>query len=100
MYIRVAGKMPKQHFHISLFSNPRDNVMKICITTGKNMSLSFNKNHDLVPRIKEPQNIEMLVWHFSNIPVICEFVGKLPEQYLNGSLLSNPGDKILTLVEI
>ena len=42
----------------------------------------------------------MLVLHFSNNPNILRSVGKLPEQRLNVWLLSNPWDKILTLVKL
>ena len=42
----------------------------------------------------------MLVRHFSMDPDINCYVGKLPKQYFNVWLFSNPGDKFLILVEI
>ena len=42
----------------------------------------------------------MLIWHFSMDPDIYNYVGKLPKQHFNVWLFSNPGEKILILVEI
>ena len=42
----------------------------------------------------------MLVLHISNNHDVYGYVGKLPEQYFNMWLFSNPRDKILIIVEI
>ena len=42
----------------------------------------------------------MLIWHFSMDPDIYNEVGKLPNQHFNVWLFSNPGEKILIIVEI
>ena len=67
---------------------------------GANLSPTFNKNQDLVPWIGEQQYFEMLVRHFSIDFDIYNYVGKLPKQHFNVWLFSNPGEKILILVEI
>ena len=36
----------------------------------------------------------MLFWQFSNINIYVKIVGKIPDQYLNVCLFSNPGDKV------
>ena len=41
----------------------------------------------------------MLIWYFSNILDLYDYVGKLPEQYFSVWFLSNPGDKILFLLK-
>ena len=41
----------------------------------------------------------MLIWYFPNNLYIYDYVGKLPEQYFSVWLFSNPGDKILFLLE-
>ena len=67
---------------------------------GTNLSPSFNKNQDLSSWIGEQQYTEMLDGQFSNIPDVCDIVGKLLEQHFNISFFSNPGGKILILLEI
>ena len=42
----------------------------------------------------------MLIWHFSMNPDIYIDVGKLPNLHFNEWLFSNPGEKILILIEI
>ena len=64
-----------------------------------NLSLTFNKNLDLVPWIGLYSYIQMLIWYFSNNLDIYDYVGKLPEQYFSVWLLSNPGDNILFLLK-
>jgi hypothetical protein len=46
------------------------------------------------------RSLEMLIWHFSMDPDIYNYAGKLPKQHFNVWLFSNPGEKILILVEI
>ena len=41
----------------------------------------------------------MLFWQFSNITIYIRVYGKMPDQYFKVSLFSNPGDKVLILVE-
>ena len=64
------------------------------------MSCSFPSFLYFVPWIGEQCKIEMLVLHFSNNPDIHGFNGKISEQYFDVWLSSNPGDKIIILVEI
>ena len=62
---------------------------------GTNLSLTFNKNLDLVPWIGEKPYIQMLIGYFSNNLYLYDFVGKLPEQHFSVWLFSNPRDKII-----
>ena len=66
---------------------------------GTNLCPTINKNQDLVPWIGEEQCIELLSLHFSNIPYITVYVGKLLSQHFNVRMFFNPGDKIF-LVKI
>ena len=76
IYGKIVHKMQYQHFYVSLFSNPWDNIQKRSENHGTNLSPSFNKNNDLVPWNGEEQGIEMLFLHFSNNTDSCVYVGK------------------------
>ena len=41
----------------------------------------------------------MLLQQFSNINAYIRVVGKMPKQHFNALFFSNPGDKVLILVE-
>ena len=62
-------------------------------------SLNFNKNKNLVPWIGEQWYIEMLFWQFFNITTCMRVVGQMPKQHFDALFFSNPGDKVLILVE-
>ena len=60
---------------------------------------NFNMNSNFVPRIEEQPYIEMFFLPFSNITTYFRVVGKMQDQLFNVWLFSNPGDKVLILVE-
>ena len=62
-------------------------------------SLNFNKNQNLIPWIGEQPYIKMLLLLFSNINLYIRVVGKMPKQHFMAFFVSNPGDKVLILVE-
>ena len=64
------------------------------------LSPTFDKTPYFLPWILEQHYIELLVWHISNNYDICGYVRKLPEQYFNVQLFSNPRDTIQILAEI
>ena len=66
---------------------------------GTNLSQTFNKNLDLVPRVREYPYIQMFILYFFNNLDIYDYVGKLPEQPFSVQLFFNPGYRILFLLK-
>ena len=99
-YIRNVGKLQDQHFSVSLFSNPGGNILILVESRGQICPVVFHFFLDLSSWIGEQQYTKVLLWQFSSIPVIYDYVGKMLEQHFNVLLFSNPGGKILIIVEI
>ena len=60
---------------------------------------NFNMNQKLVPWIGEKLYIGLLFRQFSNITIYVSCVSKFSKLCFTESLFSNPGDKVLILVE-
>ena len=69
-----------------------ENYRKIC-------PLLSNRIRALSPELESNETSKCWSEFFSNIPDTLCYIEKLPEQNFNVCLVSNPGDKILTLVE-
>ena len=61
--------------------------------------IKFQQDQKFVPWIGEQPYTEMLFWQFSNIIIYVKIVGNIPDQHLNVSLFSNPGDTVQILVQ-
>ena len=88
--------MPKQHFN-RLFFSSGDKVLILVKSRGPICPIVITFL-DLIPWIWEVWYIKILILHFTNYLDINVYVWKLFEQHFNAWMFSNPGDKILFML--
>ena len=92
IYIRVHGKMPDQHFKVSLFSNPVEKVPILVKSRVQICPLILTRNRTFSPGLENNDNLKcwsgIFPWTFIYINVV-----KLSNHHFNVWLFSNPGKK-------
>ena len=100
MYIRVVGKMQDQHFNVKLSSNPGEKVLILVKSRGQICTIVFHLFWTLSLGLENKKSLKFLS---GIVPTYLTNMVMLENCRNNISMyvwvFSNPGDKILILVE-